>query len=217
MSREYLGDNRLRHKVVYQCSLDSDCIYCGNNADSREHVPSKVFLSQPYPNDLFIVPSCKKCNSSFSNDELYTWFVIKTLQHEYWDYEPLQDEEIRRFKKYEKMTRTVSSEIKAYCEGGEGSACNYQRQGKAVRSFRSGKIERVLEKLAIGHAVFELSEGYRDSQRSRWTTKDIVYKFAPEMSTQEIENYDDIIVMHNRLLPEIGSRVFEKMYVISAD
>ena len=217
MSREYLGDYRLKHRVVYESGLDSACIYCGNNADSREHVPSKVFLSKPYPDDLFIVPSCKKCNSSFSNDELYTWFVIKILQHEYSDCGSLQDNEITRFKRYEKMARTVSSEIKKYCEGDSEPICDYHIKGKKAWSFRNDRIDRVLEKLAIGHAVFELSEGYRDSQGSRWATKDIAYTYAPAMSTQEIECYDDIVIMNNRLLPEIGSRVFEKIYVVNED
>jgi hypothetical protein len=51
--------------------LQSRCVYCGEYATTREHIPSRVFLDEPYPFDLTIVPACLKCNNSFSRDEQY--------------------------------------------------------------------------------------------------------------------------------------------------
>ena len=44
------------------------CAYCGNNADTRDHVPSKVLLDEPLPPDLPVVAACaglyfQRCNS----------------------------------------------------------------------------------------------------------------------------------------------------------
>ena len=47
------------------------CIYCGAPADTREHCPSRTFLKDPRPCDLPVLPSCSKCNNSYSADELY--------------------------------------------------------------------------------------------------------------------------------------------------
>ena len=77
--RDFLGDERLRDRIVYN-NGSSFCVYCGSLADSREHVPSKVFLRKPYPDNLYTVPACKKCNNSFSQDELYTRVVLDTLE-----------------------------------------------------------------------------------------------------------------------------------------
>jgi hypothetical protein len=52
------------------------CIHCARFLTglrrNRDHVPSKSFLSRPYPNDLPTVTVCTECNTSFSSDEEYT-------------------------------------------------------------------------------------------------------------------------------------------------
>ena len=47
------------------------CTYCRNELGTRDHVPSKVFLEKPYPDNLPVVPCCQKCNEGFSLDEQY--------------------------------------------------------------------------------------------------------------------------------------------------
>lgn len=49
----------------------SHCIYCGAVATTRDHVPPKVLLDQPFPPNLRTVPSCKPCNNDASLDEQY--------------------------------------------------------------------------------------------------------------------------------------------------
>lgn len=56
------------------------CIYCQcEEASTRDHVPPKQLLRKPYPTNLFTVPSCEKCNRSYSNDEEYFRLVIVGL------------------------------------------------------------------------------------------------------------------------------------------
>ena len=47
------------------------CIHCGGPAETRDHSPSKVFLDEPYPENLPVCPSCLRCNNALSIDEEY--------------------------------------------------------------------------------------------------------------------------------------------------
>ena len=47
------------------------CVYCGGPQETRDHVPSKALLDEPYPENLPVVPACIECNSSFSLHEEY--------------------------------------------------------------------------------------------------------------------------------------------------
>src|SRR5438132_1330963 len=58
-------------------SLRRSCIYCGTGHPTRDHAPSKVFLDEPYPENLPIVLACKSCNGSFSLDEEYLLALIE--------------------------------------------------------------------------------------------------------------------------------------------
>ena len=55
------------------------CLYCNENAENKEHVPSKKLLEKPYPKNLFTFDACVKCNGSFSLDEEYFLNVLATL------------------------------------------------------------------------------------------------------------------------------------------
>lgn len=52
------------------------CIFCGNEADSKDHIPSKNLLEKPFPPNLLTIDSCIKCNRSFSLDEEYFLNVL---------------------------------------------------------------------------------------------------------------------------------------------
>ena len=59
--------------------LDYYCCYCGNAPDSRDYVPSRILLDEPYPENLPVVPSCSKCNNSLSLDEEYFACLIECI------------------------------------------------------------------------------------------------------------------------------------------
>jgi hypothetical protein len=53
------------------------CVYCASEpATTLDHVPPKLLLASPYPENLLTVPSCRRCNASFQADDEYTRFVI---------------------------------------------------------------------------------------------------------------------------------------------
>ena len=49
------------------------CIYCGSERDlTVDHVPPKLLLMRPHPENLITVPACRTCNQSFQKDDEYT-------------------------------------------------------------------------------------------------------------------------------------------------
>jgi hypothetical protein len=62
------------------------CIYCGSDKEmTKDHVPPKLLFPEPRPNDLFTVPCCKKCNSSFSKDDEYFRGILVSCESVYYD------------------------------------------------------------------------------------------------------------------------------------
>jgi hypothetical protein len=48
------------------------CVYCGTDKDiTVDHVPPKLLLTRPYPENLITVPACFPCNQSFQKDDEY--------------------------------------------------------------------------------------------------------------------------------------------------
>jgi hypothetical protein len=55
------------------------CVHCGSEPSSRDHVPSKVFLDQPFSDDLPVVPACEACNNRMSIDEVYVACLVECV------------------------------------------------------------------------------------------------------------------------------------------
>src|SRR5689334_70581 len=55
------------------------CVYCGGREETRDHVPSRVFLDAPFPENLPVVPACRRCNNSFARDEEYVACLIESV------------------------------------------------------------------------------------------------------------------------------------------
>lgn len=186
---EYYGDDRLRHKVVYKRKSYSECIYCGKEAKSREHVPSKVFLSRPYPENLAIVPACSECNNSFSADELFLSILIEKLKSCFFGDEYVFSKEVdARINENKHLVSIIDEAIE-----------------KSHLDMFNEKISRIIAKLAVGHSVYELSEGYCI------VDKIIEFSFLNNMTNEEIEEFTLPFNLNDQLLPEVGSRAFERI------
>lgn len=53
------------------------CVLCGGPMETRDHAPSRIFLDEPYPENLLVLASCLDCNQSFSLDEEYLACLIE--------------------------------------------------------------------------------------------------------------------------------------------
>lgn len=172
------------------------CIYCGLLADTREHVPSKVFLKRPLPSDLPVLPACRKCNNGFSADELYTKTYIECIKA------VLVDDDLGCLhvdSGDRKEVREAKLSIKDVLERKE---LTYDT-----------RVGRVLRKLAIGHAVYELSEGY-PSLNWGWTPLYTKYIVRGTISGAEWDDLEYAEAMNDKMLPEMGSHAFGNIYVI---
>ena len=78
-------------------SSDKNCIYCGQSADTKEHIPSKQFFKGKADKPLITVPSCKSCNASFQKDEeFFRQFYVSMLMGHSPVAKQLMDGEISR-------------------------------------------------------------------------------------------------------------------------
>jgi hypothetical protein len=49
------------------------CAYCGEMCElTDDHVPPKLLLEEPFPDNLITVPACGPCNRGFQRDDEYT-------------------------------------------------------------------------------------------------------------------------------------------------
>ena len=55
------------------------CVYCGEPATTKDHVPPRCLLEKPYPTNLRTVPCCSRCNSKFSLDEQYFLILLSQI------------------------------------------------------------------------------------------------------------------------------------------
>ena len=194
--RGYWGSELMRPFVEYSKNGLHYCIYCGSIADTREHVPSKVFLNKPLPGDLPTLPACQKCNNGFSSDELYTNTYIECVKglkennnSEVIEIQPLDRKEVREAKNAAKQD----------CEKGIYA--------------KDERIEHILIKLAKGHIVYELFECYNlDSFPVASISVNYVLKCSVDNKTWA--SLETIEPIDNEVFPEIGSRAFRNMYVL---
>ncbi|MCD8040686.1 MAG: HNH endonuclease [Clostridia bacterium] len=196
--KKFWGPADIKPYVTYSRQGEHFCIYCGEISDTREHIPSKVFLSKPYPDNLAILPACKECNNSFSDDELYTEVYIDSLKYFSGYSSELREENKERIYKNT-----------AYFDAHRDFAEYYSSE----LFPNNEKIKKILRKLAIGHMIYELSEGY-SAEENDVELVSLQYKFLFDLSKEFRVNFNNLILMNDKKLPLIGSRVFDKIMVI---
>lgn len=197
--KNFWGDDAIRPHVTFSRKGTHYCVYCGKPSDTREHAPSRVFLSKPYPEeDLPVLPACKQCNNGFSNDELYTEVYIASMKYLSGYVDSLSE------KNQEHMYLNT-----AFLDAKNDLSKYYNGESMSVNP----KVVRILTKLAICHMVYELSEGYCINDACIEPTS-VSYSFAFDMTADEKEQYDSFIFMNDKKVPEIGSRVFDKIFVL---
>lgn len=194
---KFWGSEQLKSRVVFSRHGTHYCIYCGQPSDTREHCPSRTFLSKPYPNNLAVLPACTKCNNSFSADEEYTEEYIRSLK--------LISEG--------KVLNNIDSMHKNLVNARQDAQNDFKRFKKTNKMTPNSRVLRILTKLSLGHMVYDLTEGY-SIDGEEITPIGIKYFFSYESKDSYMEEYDDILFMSDKKLPIIGSRVYNRIYVI---
>jgi hypothetical protein len=173
--------------------LKGRCIHCGGPNETRDHIPSKVLLDEPFPASLAASPSCLECNNSLSADEEYLACVLECVIAG--DVNP---KGIERSKIAHILARSPKLQERIRQGRQEGD-------GQTVWNIDQERVRRVLLKLARGHAAYELSEPQTDEPEFFWwkplQTMTMAERHAFEVGpTESLEPW-----------PEVGSRYMQRI------
>lgn len=129
--------SHLKNRLVYgrNCK-DMICIYCGESASTREHCPPKSFFPEhDYPDNLRVLPACKKCNNGFSQAEEVVRDYLDCMYDRY-----CNNKSVERYPEI----------IREYVE--------FTEQGKELIEA----AEIIFKKVAQGLAIYEICDGFGD-------------------------------------------------------
>ncbi len=173
--------------------LDNMCSYCGDKPETRDHVPSRILLNDPFPENLPVVPCCLKCNQDFSLDEEYFACALECVLHGTSEIEKLEREKVKSIllRKETLRQRIENSFI--------------LQNGNKFLQIESDRMKNVIVKLAKGHAKFENSEPQFDDPTSIW---------IKPLSTMTTEEFDIFFAPQNLdKAPEVGSRALQNLFI----
>ncbi|HPJ03184.1 MAG TPA: hypothetical protein PKU80_10125 [Candidatus Limiplasma sp.] len=173
--------------------LKGNCVYCDALPNTVDHIPAKVFLNKPYPENLYVVPACEECNNKYSKDEQFVAFLI--------DYLVMLDAT-----NTEELLGKIESRYTnwAFMEARILDRLTKHTNGQVSIELENKRIENVIQKFALCHIQYET--GTKAYSAPSYLT----YSFIPQMSPQEYYEFNNPV--SDTILPEIGCRLFQRIY-----
>lgn len=170
--------------------LENICVYCGNPADTLDHVPSKCFLDKPYPNNLIAVQCCKECNHRFSSDEEYVSCFIDCMKEKTTNPDMIKRKKTRETLLHsDKLLKRIKDQFRTFAD-------------IVVWGWERKRFELVMYKLAFGHLA----------QENNYINWDSDYKvnmwLLGTMSQTSLEEFEK--PYFGDIAPEIGSNNLAK-------
>jgi hypothetical protein len=175
------------------------CVHCGGPYETRDHVPSLIFLDDPLPADVAVSPSCARCNHGYSNDEAYVAALLECVLANSADPEKVERPKIASLLR---KRRSLAADL---------AACRVEQHGRIHFNPDRERVRNVLIKLARCHAAYELNEPRTDEPDSVWS-KPLMLMTAHQLD--EFENGDQGALVP---WPEVGSRAMNRMFVMGTD
>jgi len=169
------------------------CVYCGSNTESRDHVPSKVFLDEPYPPNLPVVPACQQCNNAFALDEEYLACLIECTLVGSARIADIRREKVKRILKRQAALLVMLDRARQ------------DVRGAIFFGIETDRVRNVVLKLARGHAAFELNEPQYDTPSSVTITP------LPSLSDEDRTRFETPPRLS--VWPEVGSRAMQRVIV----
>ena len=191
-------DDRLTPYAEWNRSKVNYCIYCGEPADTREHIPPKVFLDDVLPPDFSpTLPACADCNGGFSNGEEYVACTIDYLKSRTVAGYSMKKKTIARIKRNSVLAKTVKQQFQT-----EGDRDYIEIDN--IEMFRE-----IMTKLAKGHACYQLD--------SLWFSDEpaISFYFSFQLDDAAYHSFNAAPVME--IMPELGSRSCDEIVFINTD
>lgn len=170
------------------------CVYCGGSPETREHVPPRVFLDMPYPENLPVVEACSKCNGGFSLHEEYLACLIECV---------ICGSAEPGHAKREKIARILNERPSVAKRIHDART---DEHGMTIFSVEHDRVRMIVEKIARGHVLYEMNELVDESDEL------IALPFTAFTDEQrkDFENFDQESV---DVWPEVGSRSMQRLLV----
>lgn len=176
--------------------LMAGCIYCGGTTESRDHVPSRVLLDEPYPENLAVVPACEACNRGHSLDEQYFACLVECARTG--SVEAVQRPKIAR----------ILRESPALAER-ISRARSVVGETEVLFSVELARAQSIVLKLARGHAGYGASEVLRHSPSH--------IMIIPLVSLDQSSRDHFETIPSSAVWPEVGSRAMQRLIVFGTD
>ncbi len=172
------------------------CVHCGGPGETRDHVPSRVFLDKPYPEQLPVSPACNRCNNSFSMDEEYLACLLECVLAG--DADPAR------------MARPKIADILRHSPrlAAQLQAAKQIQDGQTLFTIEHDRVRNVLLKLARGHAAYEVNEPQLEEPQT------ITWRPLPLMTEAERDAFENDSSTDFSIWPEVGSRAMHRMFVL---
>lgn len=169
------------------------CIYCGGPEETRDHVPSRILLDKPFPEQLPVVGCCLVCNNGFSLDEEYFACVIEAV--------------ICGAPDPDRIGRTNIAEIlrRKPALRKRIESARIVKNGQIHFEIDSERFKNVILKLAKGHMAYENSQVFDEPPTIRWSPLAL-------LSPEERETFDSPHPIE--LFGELGSRASQRFSVM---
>lgn len=178
-----------KHYLFVDERLLGRCVYCGGPAESRDHVPPKILLDEPLPQDVCVLECCILCNQGVSLDEEYLACFLESVlvgsPHE------VQRPKIR-------ASLDHNSKLVARIE----ASARCDELGNKLWIPEAGRVRNVILKLGRGHAAYELSLAQTDEPQ------EVSFMPLSVMSAEEREDFENAGAGGMKGWPELGSRAF---------
>jgi hypothetical protein len=171
------------------------CIHCLGSTETRDHVPSRILLDEPYPENLPVIPACVSCNHGFSLDEEYFACLVECAKTGSVD--AVQRPKIRRILRDSPGLTTRLTQARSV---GDDGTISFAVETKRARN--------VILKLARGHAAYELNEQMSDAPSH-------VMLATLQALSPQARNYFET-PPETTLWPELGSRAMQRLVVSTA-
>jgi hypothetical protein len=175
------------------------CIHCGGPDETDDHVPSKVLLDEPYPENLMACPSCLRCNSALSLDEVYLACLLECVLAGEADPSRLLRPKISKVLAQNELLLERLKRAKSEGDGGP------------VWSVENDRVMAVVLKLARGHGAYEYNE-------PRLKAPDYIsVKPLATMLDGERGTFEDSATEFVAGWPEVGTRAIQRLLVVGSD
>lgn len=171
--------------------LAAFCAFCGGPPDSRDHVPPRIFLDLPHPENFPVIGACINCNRGASLDEEYVACLLEVAACGSMDPANLRRHKIARtLEERPAIAAKLADSLKS---GGEFVVSQEDR----------ARLSAVLEKIARGLWAYEVGETAQSSSAI------VRYAQIAGLRADQLEAF--MALEQSDLLPEIGSRMMTRV------